>query len=85
LRTGNTFTAQTTADSTLLPDHLIHTVTSLTNADPRKTETEQFSSCSCAADLAKRPWRYPRDRPGSGKIRGPLLASRTKMELNTVA
>ena len=38
-RTGDTFTAQTTADSTYLPAHLILTVTSSTKEDPSKTRS----------------------------------------------
>ncbi|CAB4931047.1 MAG: hypothetical protein F2840_01265 [Actinobacteria bacterium] len=38
-RTGDTFTAQTTADSTYLPAHLILTVTSATKSDPGKTRS----------------------------------------------
>lgn len=38
-RTGDTFTATTTVDSTYLPAHLILTVTSSTKADPSKTRS----------------------------------------------
>lgn len=38
-RSGDTFTAHTTANSTYLPAHLFLTVTSATKSDPRKTRS----------------------------------------------